>query len=161
MITPGIGYTFQNSPDGFSLIIDQPTLPTLAAFQAFEDSTPEGVSIIRITPGTINNQLPTVNGVQIGLPLAYLPAPQSSSYVVLTIPNSASAYPSAQSTITISNDNTESDNDNGRLAIAFITVQGNEGEQKSYTVSNFLRGSLSGTRFDDGFGTIVYFFSGI
>lgn len=161
MITPGVGYTFQNSPDGFSLIIDQPTLPTLAAFQAFEDSTPEGVSIIRITPGTINNQFPTVNGVQVGLPSAYLAAPSSDSYVVLTIPNSGSAYPSGQSTITISANNPESDNANGRIAIAFITVQGNPGDQKSYTVFNTLRGSLSGTRFSDPVGTIIYFFSGI
>ena len=161
MITPGVGYTFQNSPDGFSLMIDQPTLPTLAAFQAFEDSTPEGVSIIRITPGTINNQFPTVNGVQVGLPSAYLAAPSSDSYVVLTIPNSGSAYPSGQSTITISANNPESDNANGRIAIAFITVKVDLGGINSFTVYNLLRGSLSGTRFSDPVGTIIYFFSGI
>jgi hypothetical protein len=161
MITPGIGYTYTNSPDGFALLIDQATPATLGAFQAFEDSTAEGVSIIRITPGTINNQFPTVNGVQVGLPLAYLAAPNSSSYVVLNIPNSSSAYPSSQSTITISANNPESDNDNGRIAIAFITVQDTPGAQKSYTVFNNLRGSLSGTRFSDAVGTIIYFFSGI
>ena len=161
MITPGVGYTFQNSPDGFSLMIDQPTPPTLAAFQAFEDSTPEGVSIIRITPGTINNQFPTVNGVQVGLPLAYLAAPASDSYVVLTIPNSGSAYPSGQSTITISANNPESDNANGRIAIAFITVKVGLGGINSFTIYNNLRGSLSGTRFSDPVGTIIYFFSGI
>lgn len=161
MITPGVGYTFQNSPDGFSLVIDQATSPTLAAFQAFEDSTAQGVAIIRITAGTINNQFPTVNGIQIGLPLAYLAAPASTSYVVLNIPNSATAYPSDQSTVTISPDNPLSDNDNGRIAIAFITVENLPEGQKSYTVQNLLRGSLSGTRFIDAFGTYIYFFSGI
>lgn len=163
MIQPGVGYTYTNDRRGSSLLIDTVLQAEYTPFSVYEDSTAEGLAILRVTPGTINTQLPTVNGIQIGQPNAYLPAPAASSLVILTIPNSPTAFPSAQSTVSLSAglEVPATDNDNARQVIASVLVTNLPEGQKSYTVYNLLTGSLSATRFINEVGIYVYFYSRI
>lgn len=163
MIEQGVGYTVTNSSGGQSLFIDFPPLRESLAFQAYEDVSDAGAAIFRVTPGTINQQFPTINGAGIALPNAFLPAPSNSSTLVLNIPNSASQFPSAQSTIDFAEGLgvPPSDNDNARVGVAYVTVQDLGGGRKSYSVANLLRGSLSGTRFLNNDATYEYFYSGL
>jgi len=161
MIQQGVGYTVTNSSGGQSLVVDFPPSKQSRAFFVYEDTTTEGITIFKVEPGTINNQLPTINGISIALPTAQLSAPAESSYVILNIPNSGSAFPSAQSTITTATlaAAQESDNDTARLKIAVIYVETPSGSEKVYTVSSLIGGSLSATRFSDQLGVIIYYFS--
>lgn len=161
MLQQGVGYTVNNSSGGQSLVVDFPPGKQRRAFLVYEDTTAEGVTIFKVEPGTINNQLPTINGISIALPTAQLSAPTESSYVILNIPNSASAFPSAQSTITIATfaEAQESDNDTARVKMAVIYVETPSGSEKVYTVSNLVGGSISATRFPDAEGVISYFFN--
>lgn len=163
MLQPGVGYTYTNDRRGSSLIIDAAPAAEYTPFSVYEDSTAEGVAILRVTPGTINTQLPTVNGIQIGQPNAYLTAPTEDSLVILTIPNSPVAFPSAQSTVTLSTGLgvPPSDDDNARQVLAIVLVQTLPEGQKSYTIQNLLRGSLSATRFLNASGFYDYYYSGI
>jgi hypothetical protein len=163
MIEQGVGYTVTNSSGGQSLFIDFPPIRESLAFQAYEDVSDAGAAVFRVTPGTINQQFPTINGVGIALPNAYLPAPSESSTLVLTIPNSPTLFPSGQSSIAFVAGLVvpDSDNDNAKVGIAYVTVQDLGGGRKSYSVANLLRGSLSGTRFLNNDATYEYFYSGI
>jgi hypothetical protein len=163
MIQQGVGYTVTNSSGGQSLVVDFPQSGITQAFFVYEDIKDNASeTIFRLTPGTINNQYPTINGVQIGLPGAFLAAPTANSSVVLTIPNSATEYPSAQSTISIMPSPPDNTASASYLSIGFIQVETLAGGGKSYQVSNLLRGSVSSSRFADGMtGEIIYLFFGI
>ena len=162
MLQQGVGYTVNNSSGGQSLVVDFPRSEITQAFFAYEDIKDDASeAIIRITPGTINLQFPKINGIQIGLPTAFLTAPTENSVIVITIPNSSSAFPSGVMTISLFplSGVPTSDNDNCRLSLAQVIVETQAGGSKSYTIQNLLRGSLSGTRYSDNVGQIVYLFN--
>ena len=163
MIQQGVGYTVSNSSGGQSLVVDFPRSEITQAFFIYEDIKDDASqTIFRLTKGTINNQYPTINGVEIGLPNAFLAAPTANASVVLTIPNSVTAYPSAQSTISIMPSPPDNTATASHLSIGFIQVETLPGGGKSYQVSNLLRGSVSSSRFiEPTTGDTVYLFFGI
>jgi hypothetical protein len=163
MLQQGVGYTVNNSSGGQSLIVDFPRSEVTQAFFVYEDIKDDASeTVFRVTRGTINNQLPTINGVQIGLAGAFLAAPTANAIVVLTIPNSASEYPSAQSTISIMPSPPDNTPTASHLSLAFIQVETLAGGGKSYQVSNLLRGSVTSSRFiEPTTGDTVYLFFGI
>lgn len=157
MITPGVGYTFQNSPDGFSLIIDQPTpRKDDRGFYVYEDSTDQGVAILRINAGTFNNVFPTVSGVQVGEKLAYLPRPSSNCIVMLTIPASEDAgqpFPADVPTITIRSGATlpADTSTQAYVGIAKIVATPVEGSPSpALEITQLVSGSLWGERYECG-----------
>jgi hypothetical protein len=165
MIQQGVGYTVTNSSGGQSLVVDFPRPEITQAFFVYEDIKDDASeTIFRVTPGTINNQLPTINGVQIGLADAFLAAPTANAMVVLTIPNSPTAYPSAQSTISIMPSPPDNTPTASYLSLASIQVERLPlaGSGKSYQVSNLLRGSVNSSRFiEPTTGDTIYLFFGI
>jgi len=162
MITPGIGYTFQNSPDGFSLVIDQQTQKTEHPFQVYEDSTAEGVAVLRIKSGTINNQLPTVGGTLIGGSSAYLSKPGSSGFVTLTIPASQSSgapFPASSPQVTFNSTIPSNSQSTAYVGLAYIKVTTVDGASVM-TIDQLVTGSLWGERFECG-SQLDYWFSQI
>jgi hypothetical protein len=164
MITPGIGYTFRNSPDGFSLEIEQQSQTTEHPFKVYEDSTPEGTAVLRISAGSINNQLPLVGGSEIGTPTAYLEKPAGSGFVILYLPaspSSGAAFPSA-SPLILFNDVVEANDDSSAyVAIARIQLTTTEANPiPVMTISQLVTGSLWGERFECG-NVVDYWFSQI
>jgi hypothetical protein len=163
MIQQGVGYTVTNSSDGQSLQIDYPPTKKTHAFLVYEDTNAAGLTVFRVKAGSINNQIPTINGISIALDTPELPAPSASSLVILTIPNSPSNYPSAQSTISFSNslivpDHTDQE---AKLVLASVIVETQQASTKNYTVNQFVSLSLSGTRFPYGpESKLEYFFTG-
>jgi hypothetical protein len=59
MITPGIGYTYTNSPYGFALVIDQAIPAPLPPLTVYEDVNQSGQGVLKVTPGTVNNVVPS------------------------------------------------------------------------------------------------------
>jgi hypothetical protein len=162
MIQQGVGYTVTNSSDGQSLVIDQigiykETLP----FFIYEDSTEEGARCFRLNAGTFNNQFPKVNGATIGEPAAFLPEPESTSLVVLTIPASEGAFPAGDCSIDLVSGTTAPEPDDGEAYVVLgkIDVTTDQGD-KQFTVSNLVSGSLWGERFQCG-EELEYWFSRI
>jgi len=167
MITQGVGYTFQNSPDGLSLIIDPPTpLKRDKPFDVYEDSTEQGVPIIRINAGTFNNTFPTVNGVQAGLPTAYLARPSTTSIVVLTATASATSnapFPSGTPTITMLGGTNvpAATATTVKVAIAKIVATPVEGSATpALEITQLISGSIWGERYECG-SHLDYWFSQI
>ena len=167
MITPGVGYTFQNSPDGFSLIIDQPTpRKDDRGFTVYEDSTDQGVAILRINAGTFNNVFPTVAGVQVGEQLAYLARPSASCIVMMTIPASEDAgqpFPADVPTITINPGSTMPSETSTQafVGIAKIVATPVEGSPSpALEITQLVSGSLWGERYECG-TELNYWFSSI
>lgn len=167
MITPGVGYTFRNSPDGFSLEIDQPlTVKDNRGFYVYEDSTSDGIPILRINAGTINSVFPTVNGVQVGEQAAYLPRPTSNSIVMLTIPaseESGQPFPSEVPTITVRGGSTlpSQTETQAFVALAKIIATPVEGSPlPALEITQLVSGSLWGERYECG-SDLNYWFSHI
>lgn len=167
MITQGVGYTFQNSPGGLSLVIDPPTpLKRDGAFYVYEDTTADGVAVIRINAGTFNNTFPTVNGVQAGLPTAYLARPSATSIVVLTAPASQTSnapFPSDTPTITmVSGTNVPAATaTTAKVAIAKIVATPVEGSAVPVLeITQLISGSIWGERYSCG-SQLDYWFSQI
>jgi hypothetical protein len=162
MLTPGIGYTFTNSPKGYSLEIEPQTQVIDAPFRVYEDSTAEGVSVIRISPGTINNQLPTVGGTLIGGASAYLSKPGSSGFVMLTIPASQSSgapFPASTPQVTFNASIPSNSTSTAYVGLAYIKVTTVEGASV-ITIDQLVTGSLWGERFECG-SQLDYWFSQI
>jgi hypothetical protein len=164
MITPGIGYTFQNSPDGFSLIIDQQSQKTEHPFQVYEDSTPEGEAILRIKPGTINNQMPLASGAELGTPGAYLPKPAGSGFIILYIPASPSSgapFPASTPMILFQPSIDPSSETGVDVALAKVDlITTGENPIPVLTIDQLVTGSLWGERFECG-SQLDYWFSRI
>ncbi len=164
MITPGVGYTYRNSPDGFSLVIDQQIQNTEHPFKVYEDSTEEGTAVLRITIGTINNQLPTVGGEVIGTPDAHLPIPGGNGFIVLNLPASSSPgsnFPSAAPQIVFNSDVPSNDEVSANVALAKIDLITTEASPTPVlTISQLVTGSLWGERFECG-TQVDYWFSQI
>lgn len=160
MLQPGVGYTVNNSSGGQSLVVDFPRSEVTRPFFVYEDIKDDGSeTIFKITAGTINNQYPKINGVQVGLPGAFLSAPTANATVVLTIPNSPQLYPSAQSTISFQPSAPDNTATASHLSLAFVQVTNLAGGGKSYEVQNLINGSVSSSRFiDPGSGEFVYLF---
>lgn len=162
MITPGIGYTFKNSPDGFSLEIDQQGVTVEHPFQVYEDSTAEGTSVIRINAGTINNSLPTVGGAVIGTANAYLAKPGGSGFVYLLIPASNSdgaPYPASTPQVLFASSIPSKSLTTSYVGLAKIDLSTVDGASV-LTISQLVTGSLWGERFKCG-STLDYWFSQI
>lgn len=162
MIQQGVGYTATNSSSGQSLQIDaigfyKETLP----FFVYEDTNEEGQGVLRINPGTFNNELPTVSGVEIGEPGATLPLPQSSSIVALRIPAALGSFPADTVTVEWFTGNAVPPSDEGvaYVAIALVKVM-EEAGNKQFVISNLVSGSLWGERFQCG-EELEYWFSRI
>lgn len=163
MITSGVGYTFTNSSKGFSLEIEQQTHTVETPFKVFEDSTETGTSIIRVNAGTINNQLPTVGGAEIGTPNAYLAKPGSSGFVVLVIPASAStgaSFPSATPSVSFNSSVPTNTTTTAYVALAKLTVTTSGDNPPVLTIGQLVSGSLWGERFKCG-SQLDYWFSQI
>ena len=164
MITPGIGYTFQNSPDGFSLTIDQQTIKAEHPFLVYEDSTPEGEAVLRIKPGTINNQLPNVSGNEIGTPSAYIQKPAGSGFIVLYIPASPSSgapFPASTPMILFQPSIDPSSETGVDVALAKVDlITTGDNPIPVLTISQLVTGSLWGERFECG-SQLDYWFAHI
>jgi hypothetical protein len=164
MITPGVGYTYRNSPDGFSLIIDQQSQTTEHPFKVYEDSTAEGTAVIRIAPGSINNQLPLVGGAEIGTANAYLEKPAGSGFIVLYTPASPSPgapFPASAPLILFQPSVDPSDETGADVALAKVELTTTEGNPiPVLTISQLVTGSLWGERFECG-NVVEYWFSQI
>lgn len=167
MITPGLGYTFRNSPDGFSLEIEQQGIrKDDRGFYVYEDSTDQGVAILRINAGTFNNTFPTVDGVQVGEKLAYLARPSSTCLVMLTIPASEDAgqpFPADVPTISIRQGSTmpAETSTEAYVTIAKIVATPVEGSQTpALEITQLVSGSLWGERYECG-SELNYWFSSI
>ncbi|CAB4162406.1 hypothetical protein UFOVP779_38 [uncultured Caudovirales phage] len=164
MITQGVGYTFTNSSDGFSLQIDQPgRLKEVLPFSVYEDTNSAGQGVLRLTPGTFNNEFPTINGVRIGEPGATLALPQVTSLVVLNITASENFFPAAIPTITIKSGLTVDafSETSAQVALALIKVTTITGStSKTLEISSLVSGSLWGERFQCG-EELEYWFSKI
>ena len=163
MITQGIGYTYTNSSDGFSLQIDQQgRLKEVLPFSAYEDTNTAGQGVLRITPGTFNNELPTVSGVRIDQPGATLPLPLATSILALRIPASETFFPAATPTVQLFTGTSvpANEEDVAFVGLALIKVSQATGSSRSYDISNLVRGSLWGERFQCG-EELAYWFSKI
>jgi hypothetical protein len=66
MIQQGIGYTYTNSRGGASLIIDQAIPAPLPPLTVYEDLNQAGQSVLKVTPGTVNNVVPSP--LEVGFP---------------------------------------------------------------------------------------------
>lgn len=163
MITQGLGYTFNNSPCGSSLIIDQPayTLP-IGGFYVYLDTDTSGTEVLKITAGTINNSLPTVSGTIIGNENAHLTKPTSNGFIVLEMPASevtSAAFPSDQATIKFASSIATSTKTKAFLGIAKIKVITVE-QAQVVTIQQLVSGSVWGERFECG-TQLDYWFSQI
>jgi hypothetical protein len=163
MITSGVGYTFTNSSKGFSLEIEQQSITVETPFKVFEDSTETGTSVIRVNAGTINNQLPTVGGAEIGTPNAYLAKPGSSGFVVLAIPASVSTgapFPSGTPSVSFNSSVPNNNTSTAYVALAKLNVTTSGDNPPVLTISQLVSGSLWGERFECG-SQLDYWFSQI
>lgn len=162
MITPGIGYTITNSTKGFSLEIEQQTLVIETPFKVYEDSTDQGVSVIRIAAGTINNSLPTVGGAQMGTANAYLAKPGGSGFVYLMIPASntdGAAFPSGTPQVLFASSVPSHNATTAYVGLAKVDVTTANDAQVT-TIRQLVTGSLWGERFKCG-SQLDYWFSQI
>jgi hypothetical protein len=163
MIQPGIGYTFINDGRGASLIIDTAPAQVSTPFSVYEDSTAEGTAILRITKGTINNQLPTVDGSEIGTDNAYLPKPTSSGFIVLEVPaseDSADTFPADVPTISFQATVPGYDNTMAYVALAKVDIITVPESPPSMTINQLVTGSIWAERFQCG-NQVDYWFSHI
>ena len=164
MLQDGVGYTLNSSSGGQSLVIDVPsrykeTLP----FFVYEDTNTAGQAILKINPGTFNNELPTVGGVSIIEPLANLPMPSATSVVALMIPASADFFPSSTPSIQWFTGSAPPENEEGVAYVAIALVQKMTqpgGGEDFFKISNLVSGSLWGERFQCG-EELEYWFSRI
>jgi hypothetical protein len=167
MLQQGVGYTYTNSPGGASLVIDPVVLSAPnTPFRVYEDSTAEGQAILRVSAGTFNNSFPTVAGVIIGEPAAYLPAPSGDSIVYLTIPASQSTgapFPAGSVSVTLASGSTIPTNTASTAYVGLAKVKVTpvpESTAKVYTFNQLVTGSLWGERFECG-SQLDYWFSQI
>lgn len=164
MIQPGIGYTFINDGRGASLIIDTPPAQVSTPFSVYEDSTAEGEAILRISPGTINNQLPLVGGAEIGTPNAYLQKPAGSGFIVLYIPASPSSgepFPASAPLILFQPSIDPSSETGVDVALAKIDLTTTEDNPiPVLTINQLVTGSIWGERFQCG-SQLDYWFAHI
>ena len=164
MLQDGVGYTLNNSSGGQSLVIDtaarqKETLP----FFVYEDTDSAGQGVLRINPGTFNNELPTVGGATIGEQSATLPLPLATSIVALRIPASESFFPAAQPTVEWFTGTfvPENEEDVAYVALALVNVSTEPGSsEKIYKISSLASGSIWGERFQCG-EELEYWFSRI
>ena len=167
MLQQGVGYTYTNSPGGASLVIDPVVLSAPnTPFRVYEDSTAEGQAILRVSAGTFNNSFPTVAGVIIGEPAAYLPAPSGDSIIYLTIPASQSTgapFPAGSVSVTLASGSTIPTNTASTAYVGLAKVKVTpvpESTAKVYTFNQLVTGSLWGERFECG-SQLDYWFSQI
>ena len=166
MIQPGVGYTYTNDRRGSSLLIDTVQQAETPPFSVFEDSTAEGVAILRVSAGTINNSFPTINGTQVGQANAYFVRPTSSSIVYLSIPASQTTgapFPASTPTLVLAGGSTIPSNSAsaayvGIAKIEAVTVSGTN--TTVLTINQLVTGSLWGERFECG-SQLDYWFSHI
>jgi hypothetical protein len=166
MIQPGVGYTFTNDRRGSSLLIDTVQQAETPPLSVFEDSTAEGVAILRVSAGTINNSFPTINGTQVGQANAYFARPTSSSIVYLSIPASQSSgapFPASTPSLILAGGSTIPSNSAsaayvGIAKIEAVTVPGTD--TIVLTISQLTTGSLWGERFECG-SQLDYWFAHI
>jgi hypothetical protein len=159
MIQDGIGYTVTNSTGGQSLQVDavgvyKETLP----FFVFEDTNAAGATVFRVNPGTFNNSLPEIGGLDISNAEASLPPPSSDSFVVLAIPASDDAFPDGQPAIVTLSSIPANTGAQAYFGLARIKVETLEGGAVAYTVESLASGSLWGERFRYG-DKLEYWFS--
>jgi hypothetical protein len=162
MIQQGVGYTVTNSSGGQSLTVDaisfyKETLP----FFIYEDTTPQGARCFRINAGTFNNEFPTVGGVRVGRPEAFLNEPSATSIIVLRIPASETFFPAGPSRIELMSGTTAQENteEEAFVVLGMIDVTFDQGAKK-FEISNLVSGSLWGERFQCG-EELEYWFSRI
>lgn len=86
MIQQGVGYTFTNDRRGASLLIDQPLPAPSTPLTVSEDVNTGGQGVLRISPGTVNNVMPTVGGTKLDAatpPTLNLPSGSGAEYMVV------------------------------------------------------------------------------
>jgi hypothetical protein len=166
MIQPGVGYTYTNDKRGSTLVIDTVAPEPNHPFRLFEDSTAEGVAVVRISPGTFNNTLPTVNGAEIGAPEAYLPKPAGSGFFYLEIPASEETgdpFPADVPSVEFGSSVPSNNAVTAYVALAkaeLIAETSGGGSPPVLVISQLVTGSLWGERFECG-SQLDYWFSHI
>ena len=144
--------------------IEQQSQATEHPFLVYEDSTPEGVAVLRIKPGTINNQLPLAGGAELGTPSAYIQKPAGSGFIVLYIPASPSSgapFPASTPMILFQPSIDPSTDTGVDVALAKVDlITTGENPIPVLTIDQLVTGSLWGERFECG-SQLDYWFSRI
>ena len=145
MIQPGVGYTYTNGPGGMSLVIDdQPSIPS-QPFKVMGYKETSGYKV-KVTPGTVNNVIPYINGTLITDP-TYTPltAPSSAGTYVVAIKCNADAapapFPRSDSEIVIESYPTTDTDTEGYIALAILTLTSTSGGLVG-SISQSVSGSL-------------------
>ena len=166
MFQQGVGYTFTTDPKGTSLVIDPQIIPKPnVPFRLFEDSTPEGVAILRVSAGTFNNIIPTINGQQLGQPGAYFQKPSGNNIVYLSAQasqNTQAQFPEGTPTIVLAGGSSvpPSTATSAFVAIALITSATPAGtDVPVLTMHQLVNGSIWGERFECGNNPVLYWFA--
>jgi hypothetical protein len=162
MLQPGVGYTFSASGNTASLVIDQP-------WQFWSPSHPftiyTGKSgndwLVYVTPGTINNQVPTMGSPAVSL--TTLPPPKlnigsalvsNPNYIYLLMPANTSSlptvWPDQPSIIFDTAPQTDSDSQSYLLIGMVDSLDG--------TVTQYIGGSQWGERYKCGADDARYFY---
>lgn len=156
MINQGVGYTFSNDKRGTSLVIDSfvPAKYT-HPFRVFEDSTPQGQAILKVSAGTFNNVFPKINGIAVGEEGAHFSLPTTNSIIYLTIPASQSTgatFPAGTPTVTLASGSSipTASASTGYVGIAKIKATPVDGGAPVLEISPLVSGSLWGERFECG-----------
>lgn len=144
MIQQGIGYTYTNSRGGASLIIDQAAPAPLPPLTVYEDLNEAGQGVLKVTPGTVNNVVPSP------LQVSFPSGSGSSFMVVIKCTGAKNQRFPIQATVEVVTE-TEAQNDTdgyGYLAIASLskttTPSSVEGAQPiiSWNVNQLVSGSV-------------------
>jgi len=144
MIQQGIGYTYTNSRGGASLIIDQAAPAPLPPLTVYEDLNEGGQSVLKVTPGTVNNVVPSP------LQVSFPSGSGSSFMVVIKCTGAKNQRFPIQATVEVvtATEATQDTDGYGYLAIAYLTktttpsaVEG-DAPSVSWTVSQLVSGSV-------------------
>jgi hypothetical protein len=144
MITPGLGYTYTNSTHGFALVIDHAIPAPVPPLTVYEDVNASGQGVLKVTPGTVNNVLPSP--LQINFPSGS----ESSFMVVIKCTGAKNQRFPIQATVEVvtASEATQDTDGYGYLAIASLTKTTTpsivEGAPPviSWTVSQLVSGSV-------------------
>jgi hypothetical protein len=107
--------------------------------------TVEGVTVIRVVPGTVNNVIPYINGTLMTANYTPLSAPTTAGTYVVTIKCKAdpppASFPRLDSEIKIESYPTTDTDTEGYISLATVTVTVTSGVP-SYAINQLVSGSL-------------------
>lgn len=148
MIQQGIGYTYTNSKGGASLIIEQTPPAPNQPLTVYEDLDETGNTFLRVTPGTVNNVMPTIGGTSLDAatpPKLNLPSSGSPNQMVVIkcAGEKAVRFPTSATIEIVSLAEAQKDTDSyGYLAIASLVRSANSQGQVSWTIYPLVSGSV-------------------